>query len=181
MDIKQELKKIINTLEKDKSRVVMLCEQVTNKSAERVTKELLELDDKSHEDITLIINSPGGCVHSGFQIMDTMNLIKSDVITINTGMAASMGFMILINGAKGKRFSYKHAQAMAHQVSSGTYGHIVDQEIRLAHTRNLNEIIIKMISEKIKMPISKVRKFIDRDQWMSAEKAKQLKVIDKIL
>ena len=183
------MEELLHQLEKEEDsgctlkdqRVIMVCEQIDDISAERVSKELLELDQKEVGDIVLYINSPGGCVHSGLQIIDTMNFIHSDVITINTGMAASMGFCILVNGAKGKRFSLPHSHAMAHQVSSGTSGMIEDMQIRLDHAKRLNRVLMTHIAKSINKSFKEVMEMVDRDMWFNAKEMLKLGGIDAII
>jgi ATP-dependent Clp protease, protease subunit len=163
-----------------KDRIIFVNGHVEERMATSIVAQLLFLESQdSKKDIFLYIHSPGGCVHSGLQIIDTMNLIKPDVNTIVTGMAASMGAAILSSGAKGKRSALPHAQVMVHQVSSGTSGHVVDQEIRLAHSIKLNKILGAMIAENCGMDYDTYMKHVDRDKWLGSDDAIEFGIIDK--
>lgn len=164
-----------------KDRVIFVNGQVEERMATSIVAQLLHLESESPDkDIYLYIHSPGGCVHSGLQIIDTMRYIKPNIVTIVTGMAASMGFMIASSGTKGKRFALPHAQLMAHQVSSGTSGHVVDQEIRLAHSIKLNKILMGMIADNCGKTYEEVMEVCNRDYWLGAEEAITFGAIDEI-
>lgn len=162
-------------------RMVLAYDQVSSDTSQLIVSQLLYLDTVNHNDIQIIINSPGGSVHSGLAVIDTMNYIKSDVVTIVCGLAASMGAMYLLSGAVGKRYALPNATIMLHAVSSGTRGTIHDQEISLAHTRLLNDKLMKMIACKTKMDLKKVKRLCERDAWLTAEQALELGVIDRII
>lgn len=162
-------------------RMIMAYDEVTSDTAQLIVSQLLYLDTVNQNDVQVIINSPGGSVHSGLAVIDTMNYIKSDVVTIVAGLAASMGAMYLLSGTAGKRYALPNATIMLHAVSSGTRGTIHDQEISLAHTRLLNERLMAMIACKTKMDIKKVKRLCERDAWLTAEQALELGVIDKII
>ncbi len=155
-----------------KDRIIFLTGEVEENMATSVVAQLLLLEAQDPDkDIIMYIHSPGGCVHSGLQIIDTMNYIKSDVVTIVTGMAASMGAAILSSGTQGKRFALPHAQIMVHQVSSGTRGHIEDQRIRLEHSIKLNEILGNMIADNVGLSYEDYMTSVNRDKWLGAEEA----------
>jgi ATP-dependent Clp protease protease subunit len=162
-------------------RMVLAFDEVTSDTAQLLVSQLLYLDTVDSGDIQLIINSGGGSVHSGLATIDTMNYIKSDVVTIVAGLAASMGAMYLLSGTAGKRYALPNATIMLHAVSSGTRGTIHDQEISLAHTKQLNEKLMGMIACRTKMDIKKVKRLCERDAWLTAEQALELGVIDKII
>lgn len=167
-----------------KDRIIFLTGEVEEHMATSVVAQLLLLEAEApKKDITLYIHSPGGCVHSGLQIIDTMNYIKSDVSTVVTGMAASMGAAILSAGTKGKRFALPHAQIMVHQVSSGTRGHVEDQRIRLEHSIKLNELLGKMIADNVGLSYEDYMSSVNRDRWLGADEALKYGtkgIIDKI-
>ena len=149
--------------------------------ASNICAQLLFLNSEdSEKPIELHIDSPGGSVIAGLRIIDTMNAIQAPVATIACGMAASMGFMILINGQKGLRFSLPHAQIMMHAVSAGTQGTIHNMEVDLAHSKLLNDLLMKQIAEKTKMSLKTVHEKSKLDYWLQAEDAKRLGVIDDI-
>lgn len=165
-------------------RVVFLNGVVATGMAEDIMAQLLLLDNQNSKPISLYIDSPGGSVIAGLKIIDTMNYIKAPVHTIVTGMAASMGFMILSSGEPGHRYALPNAQIKAHMVSSGTGGHIKDMEISFEHSKLLNDKLMKMISHNIGMDEQKLRKAIDRDLWLQPEEALKFGkkgVIDQII
>lgn len=167
-----------------KDRIIMVSGVVDEDMAYIVTSQLLHLASQSDDDITMYINSPGGSVIDGLAIIDTMNLIKPDVATIVTGMAASMGFAILSSGAKEKRFALPNSQIMCHQVSSGIRGHVEDMRISYEHSAYLNELLGKMIAKNIGMKYDVYMNKVSRDVWLSSEQAIEFGskgVIDKIL
>jgi ATP-dependent Clp protease protease subunit len=152
-------------------RVVFLNGTVASGMSEDIIAQLLLLDNQNSKPISMYIDSPGGSVIAGLKIIDTMNYIKAPVHTIVTGMAASMGFMILSSGEPGHRYALPNAQIMAHMVSSGAGGHIKDMEISLAHSKLLNDKLMKMIAQNVGMDEQKLRKAIDRDLWLQPEEA----------
>ena len=163
-------------------RIVFLGEDVNEHTANLVVAQLLHLayvDPK--KDIKLYINSPGGSVYDGMAIYDTMQYIKSDVVTIGIGLQASMGAFLLSSGTKGKRFALPNSRIMIHQPSSGTKGKITDQEIMLKEgvllKKKLNEILAKNTGQKL----SRIEKDVDRDFWMSAEEAAKYGIIDEVI
>lgn len=162
-------------------RIIFVNGQVEENMATSIVAQLLHLESNDPEkEIYMYIHSPGGCVHSGLQIIDTMKYIKPEIVTIVTGVAASMGFMIASSGTKGKRFALPHAQLMAHQVSSGTSGHVVDQEIRLAHSIKLNKILMTMIADNCGKTYEEVIEACNRDCWLGAKEAIKFGAIDKV-
>jgi len=167
-----------------KDRIIMVSGVVDEDMSFVVTSQLLHLASQSDDDITMYINSPGGSVIDGLSIIDTMNLIKPDVRTVVTGMAASMGFAILSSGAPGKRAALPNAQLMAHQVSSGARGHVEDMRVSYEHSQYLNQLLGKMIADNIGMDFKKYMKAVNRDVWLTSESGLKFGskgVIDKIL
>lgn len=138
-----------------------------------VTKmQLLYLDSRSAENINIYVNSPGGSVHDGLSIKDIAEASRSPITTIGNGMCASMGcYMLSVIGDEGKRILTKRASVMCHQVSSGTQGHINDQKISLAHSEELNELLMGEIAERVGVSVDKLLVDSVRDMWLSAEKA----------
>lgn len=155
---------------------------VVNERMALVTQaQLLYLDSLSNNDVTFYTNTPGGSVLSGLQIYDTMEYIDSDVSTINTGMCASMGSIILGAGTKGKRFSLPSARVMIHQVSSGASGHYEDMKISMAETAKYNEKLFKMLASFTGKTPEEVLANANRDMWLSAEEALAYGIIDGII
>ncbi|MBR0482575.1 ATP-dependent Clp protease proteolytic subunit [Candidatus Saccharibacteria bacterium] len=165
-----------------KERVVFLGDQVTPETANLVVAQLLHLAyEDPKKDIKLYINSPGGTVYDGLAIIDTMNYIQPDVQTIGIGLQASMGAMLLSAGAKGKRFVLPNARIMIHQPSSGTEGKITDQEIALQEGVYLKKRLIDIMAQNTGKSAKVVEQAMDRDNWMSAEEAKDFGIIDEII
>ena len=165
-----------------KERVVFLGDQVTPETANIVIAQLLHLAyEDPKKDIKLYINSPGGSVYDGLAIIDTMNYIEPDVQTIGIGLQASMGAMLLSAGAKGKRFALPNARIMIHQPSSGTEGKITDQEIALKEGIYLKKVLIDMMAKNTGKSAKEIEKDMDRDNWMSAQEAKDYGIIDEVI
>ena len=165
-----------------KERVVFLGDQVTPETANIVIAQLLHLAyEDPKKDIKLYINSPGGSVYDGLAIIDTMNYIEPDVQTIGIGLQASMGAMLLSAGAKGKRFALPNARIMIHQPSSGTEGKITDQEIALKEGIYLKKVLIDMMTKNTGKSAKEIEKDMDRDNWMSAQEAKDYGIIDEVI
>ncbi len=162
-------------------RKVFLWGQVDDDSAKHVIDRLLYLDLISNEEIQLIINSPGGYVTSGFTIYDTIKSIKSPVSTICTGLAASMGSILLSVGEKGRRFIYPHAQVMIHQPSGGARGQASNIEIQAREIIKTREIGARILAENCGQSFEKVMKDFDRDYWMNAEESVDYGIVDGII
>ncbi len=165
-----------------KERIIFLGDQVTPETANLVVAQLLFLaNEDPKKDVKLYINSPGGSVYDGLAIIDTMNYIAPDVQTIGVGLQASMGAMLLSCGAKGKRFLLPNARVMIHQPSSGTEGKITDQEIALKEGIYLKKRLAEIFAEKTGKSLKQVEKDMDRDNWMSADEAKEYGIVDEVL
>lgn len=163
-------------------RIVFLGDEVNAATANLVVAQLLFLaNEDPKRDIKLYINSPGGSVYDGLAIIDTMNYIKPDVQTIGIGLQASMGAMLLSCGAKGKRFVLPNSRIMIHQPSSGTQGKITDQEIALKEGIYLKKKLAEIFAENTGKDLKQVEKDMDRDNWMSAEEAKEYGIVDEII
>ncbi len=160
----------------------MLSGQVTDDLANSIIAQLLFLDAQdSEKDIYLYINSPGGSVTAGLAIFDTMNFIKADVQTIVMGMAASMGSFLLTAGEKGKRFALPNAEIMIHQPLGGAQGQATEIEIAARHILQTRERLNKILSERTGQPIEVIEKDTDRDNFMTAQEAKDYGLIDEIM
>ncbi len=165
-----------------KERIIFLGDEVNDQTANIVVAQLLHLayeDPKA--DISLYINSPGGSVYDGMAIFDTMNFIKPDVATICTGIAASMGAVLLVAGEKGKRSALKHSRVMIHQPSGGAQGVASDMEINLREMLKLKKELYDIISQHSGQTYDWVEKASDRDYWMTSEEAKGFGMVDEVL
>lgn len=162
-------------------RILWVAGPVNDQMSTVVQAQLMFLDNVEERDITMHVDSPGGSVKSGLSMVDVMNYIASDVSTINTGMAASMGSILLGNGTKGKRFSLKHSKVMLHQVSSGAQGHVEDIKISLAEAVKYNDELFTMLGEYCGKTKAQVLKDCNRDNWLSADEALKYGIIDGII
>ena len=165
-------------------RIIFLGSEVDDYTANVIQAQLLYLDSAdTGKDISIYINSPGGSVYDGLGIYDTMQFIKSDVSTICTGMAASMASVILVAGAKGKRFALPHSRVLIHQpmggVAPGTQA--TDMEITTREILKLKKELYDIISEHSGTAYEKVYADADRDYWMTAQEAKEYGMIDEVL
>jgi ATP-dependent Clp protease protease subunit len=146
-----------------------------------VQAQLMFLDSVDKKDITMHIDSPGGSVKSGLSMVDVMDYIKSDIRTVNTGMAASMGSVLLGAGTKGKRSSLKHSTTMLHQSSGSFQGNIQDAEIDMKEWKKVNDILFKLLGEYCSKTANQVAKDATRDFWLNAEEAVKYGIIDEII
>jgi ATP-dependent Clp protease, protease subunit len=165
-----------------KERIIILSDEVNSVTASLITAQLLFLEaEDPDKDIQFYINSPGGEVHSGLMIYDTMQYIKADVQTICMGIAASMGAFLLASGAPGKRFALPNAEVMIHQPSGGAQGQATDIRIAAEHIIRTKERLNRILAERCNQPIEKVAADTERDNWMSADEAKLYGIIDHIM
>lgn len=165
-----------------KDRIIFLGEEVNEVTASLVVAQLLFLESEDPEkDIHLYINSPGGSVTAGMAIYDTMRYIKCDVATTCIGMAASMGAFLLAGGEKGKRYALPNAEIMIHQPSAGTQGQITDMAIHLKRLETIKKRMNRILAENTGRSIEEVTAACERDNFMSAEEARDFGLIDKIL
>lgn len=163
-------------------RIIFLGTDVNDYTANVIQAQLLYLDSADPgKDVSIYINSPGGSVYAGLGIYDTMQYITSDVATICTGMAASMAAVLLVAGAKGKRFALKHSRVMIHQPMGGAQGQASDIEITAREIQKLKKELYTIIADHSGMPYEKVERDSDRDYWMTSEEAKQYGMIDDVL
>ena len=163
-------------------RIIFLSEEVNDTTASLVVAQLLYLENQDPDkDIQFYINSPGGSVTSGMAIYDTMKYIKCDVATICVGMAASMGAFLLSAGTKGKRMALPNAEIMIHQPSAGTQGQITDMAIHLKRLEIIKKRMNKIMSENTGRSIEEVTAACERDNFMSAEEAKEFGLVDKVI
>ena len=163
-------------------RIVFLGEEVNATTASLVVAQLLYLEAQDPDkDIQFYINSPGGAVTDGMAIYDTMQYIKCDVSTICIGMAASMGAFLLSSGAKGKRLALPNAEIMIHQPSAGTQGQITDMAIHLKRLEIIKKRMNHILADNTGKPLEVVTADCERDNFMSAEEAKEYGLIDKVI
>lgn len=164
-----------------KERIVFVTGAIEDHMANLVVAQLLFLEaEDPKKDIYLYINSPGGSVTAGLSIVDTMNHIKPDVATVCVGMAASMGSVLLSQGAKGKRAILPNAEVMIHQPWGGVQGQASDIEITARHILKTRDRLNKMLAKATKQPLSRIEKDTDRDFFMDAEEAKAYGIVDTI-
>ena len=163
-------------------RIIFLGTTVDDYSANVIQAQLLYLDScDPGKDVSIYINSPGGSVYAGLGIYDTMQYISSNVSTICTGMAASMAAVLLVAGAKGKRFALKHSRIMIHQPLGGVQGQASDIEITAREILKLKDELYSIISQHSGQPFEKILKDSDRDYWMTSQEAAEYGMIDKVL
>ena len=162
-------------------RIIFLTGEINDAVADTVVAQLIYLEGKDpNKDICLYINSPGGSVTAGMAIYDTMNYIKCDVSTICIGLAASMGAFLLSSGAKGKRYALPNSEVMIHQPLGGAQGQASDIKIMADHILKTKHRLNKILSENSGKPYEIVEKDTDRDNYLSAEEAKEYGLIDEI-
>lgn len=165
-----------------KDRIIFLGEEVSDTTASLVVAQLLFLEaEDPGKDIQLYINSPGGSVTAGMAIYDTMNYIKCDVSTICIGLAASMGAFLLAGGAKGKRFALPNAEIMIHQPSGGAKGQATDIQIVAENILKIKKRLNEILSANTGKPYEVVAADTERDNYMSAEEAKEYGIIDGVI
>ncbi|MGM5469415.1 ClpP family protease [Flavobacteriaceae bacterium LMO-SS05] len=162
-------------------RKVFLWGQVDDKSAKHVIDRLMYLDALETKDIHLYVNSPGGYVTSGFAIYDCMKALNSDVSTICTGFAASMGSIILSAGTKGKRYIQPHARVMIHQPSGGARGPASDIQITAQEIILTKELSAQILADNCGQKFEKIMKDFNRDHWMGADESVAYGIVDKVI
>ena len=163
-------------------RIIFLGTDVNDYTANVIQAQLLYLDSADPgKDISIYINSPGGSVYAGLGIYDTMQYVSSDVATICTGMAASMAAVLLVAGAKGKRFALRHSRVMIPQPMGGAQGQASDIEITAREIQKLKKELYTIIADHSGMSYDRVAQDSDRDYWMTAEEARDYGMIDDVL
>lgn len=165
-----------------KERIIFLGEEVTDASASVIIAQLLFLEGEDPEkDIHLYINSPGGSVSAGLAIYDTMQYIKCDVSTICIGMAASMGSFLLSGGKKGKRYALPNAEIMIHQPLGGAQGQATEIQIAAEHILKTRQKLNTILAENTGQSLEKVQADTERDNFMSAQEAKEYGLVDEVI
>ena len=162
-------------------RVIFLGTEINDYTANVIQAQLLYLDSvDSEQDINLYLNTPGGSVYAGLGIYDTMQFVKARVSTICTGLAASMGAVLLVAGEKGMRAALPHSRVMIHQPLGGIQGQASDIEITAKEILKLKDELYQIISEKSGKSIEQIRKDADRDHWMTSQEALEYGMIDRL-
>lgn len=164
-----------------RERLLWVAGPVDDRMSTVVQAQLMYLDSVDSLDITMHIDSPGGSVKSGLSMVDVMQYIKSDIKTVNTGMAASMGSVLLGAGTKGKRSSLRFSKTMLHQSSGGAYGNIQDARINFEEWEKTNKILFELLGEFCDKDPEQVTKDSERDFWLSAEESLDYGIIDEII
>ncbi len=165
-----------------KDRIIFIGEEINDAVASTVVAQLLFLESEDPgKDIHMYINSPGGSVTAGMAIYDTMNYVKCDVATTCIGMAASMGAFLLASGAKGKRYALPNAEVMIHQPMGGAQGQATEIEIAAEHIVNTKKKLNEILAENTGQKLDVIEKDTDRDNWMSADEAKDYGLVDEVI
>ena len=165
-----------------RDNIVFLGGPIDDTVANLVIAQLLFLQSEDpKKEISLYVNSPGGSIHAGLAIIDTMQHIKNEVSTVCVGIAASMGAVILSSGAKGKRFALPNAEVMIHQPMGGIEGQAADMEISAKHIIKMRSQLNKILAKNTGQPLAKIEKDVDRDFFMDAEEAKKYGLVDSVM
>ena len=164
-----------------RDRILWVAGGVNDQMSTIVQAQLMFLDNNSKEDITMHVDSPGGSVKSGLSMVDVMEYIKCDIRTVNTGMAASMGSVLLGAGTKGKRASLRHSKTMLHQSSGGFRGNIQDAEIDWQEWQKVNHELFVLLGEYCGKDAEVVKADASRDLWLSADEALDYGIIDEVI
>lgn len=162
-------------------RIIYFTGVVDDDSCNTAVAQLLYLSSVDERDISMYINSPGGSVVDGLGLVDTMNYISCDISTTCIGMAASMGSVLLSNGAKGKRFVLPHSRVMIHQVSSGAQGVLKDLEIELEQTRRCKNDLYEILAKNTNKSFEEIERDCDRNYWLIGKEAVEYGIVDKVL
>lgn len=162
-------------------RIIWVAGPVNDNMSTVVQAQLMFLDSLDSTDITMHIDSPGGSVKSGLSMVDVMEYIHSDIRTVNTGIAASMGSILLGAGTKGKRCSLRFSRTMLHQSSGGFEGNIQDAKINMIEWEKLNKILFELLGEYCNKPVEQVMKDTERDMWLTSSQALNYGIIDEII
>lgn len=164
-----------------KDRIIIINGEINNEVANSTIAQLLYLDSKNNDDISIYINSPGGSVTDGMAIYDTMNFVKSDVSTIGVGMCASMGAFLLSSGKKGKRYSLPNTEVMIHQPLGGAQGQATEIKIAAEHILKTKDKLNKILSINTNKDLKTIEQDTDRDNFMSSKEAREYGIIDEII
>tara|TARA_R110001583_G_scaffold113162_2_gene263614 strand:+ start:45933 stop:46586 length:654 start_codon:yes stop_codon:yes gene_type:complete len=162
-------------------RIIWIAGPITEMTGIIVQAQLMFLDNVEEKDITMHIDSPGGSVKAGLGMVDVMEYINCDIATVNTGMAASMGSVLLGAGTKGKRSSLRFSRTMLHQSSGGAYGNIQDARIEMVEWEKVNKILFQLLGRYCGKTAKRVEKDAARDLWLSAEDSLKYGIIDELV
>lgn len=162
-------------------RIIYFGEDVNDESCNIAISQLLYLSSIDESPIMLYINSPGGTVVDGLGLIDTMDYVKCQIGTICVGMAASMGAVILSNGAKGKRFVLPHSRVMIHQPSAHARGTLADMEISLKNSQTMREDLYQILAKNMGKTVEEITSLCDRDMWYKGQQAVDAGIVDKVL
>ena len=163
-------------------RIIFLSTEIDDYVCNIIKAQLMYLESLDDDDIEIYIDSPGGSVYSGLGLLDVMDYVTPEIVTINTGLAASMAAVVLCSGAKGKRKSLKRSRTMIHQpLGYGGYAQASDMEIEAKEINSLKKELYEIISDRTGQTYDKVHKDSDRDYWMTAQDAKKYGMIDEII
>ena len=162
-------------------RIIWIAGPITEMTGIIVQAQLMFLDNVEEKDITMHIDSPGGSVKAGLGMVDVMDYINCDIATVNTGMAASMGSVLLGAGTKGKRSSLRFSRTMLHQSSGGAYGNIQDARIEMVEWEKINKILFKLLGKYCGKTAKRVEKDAARDLWLTAEDSLKYGIIDELV
>jgi len=162
-------------------RILVLGQQVDDDIGRRLTGQLLLLAaEDARADITLLINSPGGSVSAGLGVYDTMRMIPNDVVTVATGLAASMGQFLLSAGTRGKRYAQPHARVLMHQGSAGLQGSPIDIAIQAENLEHTNRVMTELTAEHTGQSVETIHRDSDRDRWFTADEALAYGFVDAV-
>lgn len=164
-----------------RDRIIWVAGTVNDNMSTIVQAQLMYLDNLEKRDITLHIDTPGGSVKAGLSMIDVMNYIKSDIVTVNTGMAASMGSVLLSSGTKGKRSSLVYSKVMTHMVSSQYGGNIQDSTISHLESHKYNYILFKLLAKNCDKSFDEMLESSRRDKWFNSKEALDFGLIDEII
>lgn len=164
-----------------RDRIIWVSGAVNQHMCDVTQAQLMFLDSVDKKDITMHINSPGGSVLHGLGMIDVMNYVKSDICTVNTGMAASMGSVLLSSGTKGKRSSLLFSKVMTHQVSHGTQGNVQDTRINQLEAEKYNYVLFKILGQNCGKTYEEVIEFSRRDRWYNSDEALKFGLIDEVI
>ncbi len=162
-------------------RIIWVTGVVDSVMADVVQAQLLYLDSVNQLEITMYLNTPGGSVSAGLSIVDTMDIIKSDIKTVNIGMCASMGSVLVGAGTKGKRQTLVNAEVMTHQVSYGISGNVQDNRITSLNAEKTNYLLFKRLAKYSNQPLDKILKDSERDNWMNSDQSVEYGLIDEVI
>ena len=164
-----------------KDRIIFVGTPINDQVANAIIAQLLFLEsDDADKDIYMYINSPGGSVTAGLGIYDTMNYVKSDIVTVCVGQAISMGCFLLSGGTPGKRFSLPHTSIMMHMVSGGQEGMVPDVSIKYEEMIKKNDLLMEILAQNTGNPVGEIKTQFERDKWMTPSEAKDFGIIDEI-